>query len=265
VAIHYKADLQWMVFAMAGVPLLATLLNGVVLFGIRRPWLWPRAKAVSFPVARYILRTGFLFLVLQLAVALGYQSDNLVISHFLGADYVPQYSVPTRLFTIVPMLLSFVLSPLWPAYGEAIARRDTFWIKRTFMRSVKLAFAVNCVPAVLLVLFGRSIIHLWVGAEVYPSFALLLGLGIWAILNSLSAPIAMLLNGTNAVGVQVVCASLMAVSNIVLSIVLVQKIGVAGPIYGTIITWTLINLIPLLIYIPRMFNSWQTSWESITT
>jgi len=72
---------------------------------------------------------------------------------------------------------------------------------------------------------------------------------------------AMLLNGMNAIGIQVVCASMMAVSNILLSIFLVQKIGVAGPIYGTVIAWTLFNLIPLLIYIPRMFATLQSSLD----
>jgi len=262
-AIHFKASLQWMVFAMAGVPLLATVLNGVVLFGFKRPWLLPKAKAVSLHFAQRVLRTGFLFLILQVAMALGYQSDNLVISHFLGARYVPQYTIPMRLFMIVPLLLNFVLSPLWPAYGEAIARHDTYWIRKTFIRSIRLALAVNLGPAILLVIFAPSIIHLWVGPEVTPPFVLLLGLGIWAILNGLGAPIAMLLNGTNVLGIQVVCASLMGLSNIVLSVILVQKIGIAGPIYGTLITWTLINLIPLLIYIPRMFASWRSPLEAI--
>jgi O-antigen/teichoic acid export membrane protein len=254
-----------MVFAMAGVPLIATVLNGVVLFKYRRPWLWPRMKAVSLPVAQRVLKTGVLFLVLQIAAALGYQSDTLVISHFLGAGYVPQYSIPMKLFTIIPILLSFVLSPLWPAYGEAIERHDIDWIRKTFARSIKLALTVNVMPAILLVIFAPFIIKFWVGPEVSPPFILLLGLGVWAILNSLGGPIAMLLNGANAIAIQVVCALLMGLSNIVFSIILVQKIGVAGPIYSTLITWTLINLIPLLVYIPRMFSSWQSQIDLVTS
>jgi O-antigen/teichoic acid export membrane protein len=121
-----------------------------------------------------------------------------------------------------------------------------------------LALSLNIAAAILLVFFGPSIIHLWVGPNINPPLVLLLGLGFWTALNGLGGPIAMLLNGTNTIGIQVICASLMAVSNILLSIFLVQKIGVAGPIYGTVIAWTIFNLIPLLIYIPRMFASWQT-------
>ena len=261
-AIHLKADLPWMVFAMAGVPVLATGINGVFLFSFRRPWLFPDIKGVSIIAAQRVLKTGFLFFILQIAGALGYQTDNLVISHFLGASYVPQYAIPMRLFMIFPLILSFVLSPLWPAYGEAISRQDVSWIRKTFIRSVKLALAVNVVPALLLIIIAPFIIHIWTGTMIAPPFILLLGLGLWAILNSLGGPIAMLLNGTNVIGIQVVCASMMAVSNILLSIFLVQKIGVAGPIYGTLISWTVFNLIPLLIYIPRMFASMSSSFDN---
>jgi O-antigen/teichoic acid export membrane protein len=120
---------------------------------------------------------------------------------------------------------------------------------------------VNVVPALLLIIFAPFIIHFWTGTSITPPFVLLLGLGVWTILNSLGGPMAMLLNGMNAIGIQVVCASMMAVSNILLSIFLVQKIGVAGPIYGTVIAWTLFNLIPLLIYIPRMFATLQSSLD----
>ncbi len=256
-AIQFKADLPWMVFAMAGVPVFATVINGVILFGVQRPWALPKFKNVSLFAAQRVLKTSFLFLILQIAVALGYQSDNFVISHFLGASYVPQYQVPMKLFMLVPLMVGFVLTPLWPAYGEAIARHDVAWIRRAYSVSMKLALSLNVIAAILLVFFGPALIHIWVGSNINPPLILLLGLGLWTALNGLGGPIAMLLNGTNAIGIQVICASVMAVSNILLSIFLVGKIGVAGPIYGTVITWTAFNLIPYMIYIPRMFSSWQ--------
>ncbi len=246
-----------MVLAMAGAPIVATGINAVVLFGIRRPWLLPRMNIVSNSTLQKVLKTGFLFLVLQIAGAVGYQSDNFVISHFLGASYVPQYAVSMKLFMLVPLLIGFVLSPLWPAYGEAIARHDVPWIRKTFPASLKLALSLNLTAAMLLLFFGSTIIHLWVGSSVNPPFILLLGLALWTALNGLGGPIAMLLNGTNTIGIQVICASSMAISNIAVSIFLVGRIGVAGPIYGTVITWTVFNLIPYLIYIPRMFSSWR--------
>ncbi len=69
---------------------------------------------------------------------------------------------------------------------------------------------------------------------------------------SLSQPLAMLLNAANVVRFQVVIAVLMCVTNLVLSIVLVETVGVAGPALGTAIAQTVCVLIPSAVYIRRL-------------
>ncbi len=261
--IYLKGSLPWIVFAMTGIPIVSTLINGVVLFAGRRRWLLPSWHSVSGFAVRRILKLGFLFFVLQIAVALAYQSDNLIISHFLGASYVPQYAIPMKLFMLFPLLSGFILTPLWPAYGEAVARHDVDWIRRTFSRSIKWALAINTPAALVLVLFFPVIVRLWIGSDLRTPFLVLLGMGVWTVLNGLGTPIAMLLNGTNTIRLQVQWALIMAVSNILLSIFLVQRIGIAGPIYGTVIAWTLFNLVPYVTHIPRMFASWELTSQGL--
>ncbi len=244
-------DLPWVVLALVGAPVVASLLNGIVLFTRRYPWLRPSPSAVSVRAARVVLRTGLLFVTLQLAVAVAYESDNLVIAQILGADQVTQYAIPFRLFTFGGVLLSFVLLPLWPAYGEAIIRNDHAWVRTTLSRSIRFALLINVPLSIVLLLAGRPIIHAWVGGGVTPSFALLAGLALWLILNSISGPLAMFLNGANVIRFQVVCALLMATANLGLSVGLAYAVGLPGPIFGTVIAQVLFILIPSLVYVPR--------------
>lgn len=257
VAIMLQADLPWLVLAMAGSPVLITAINGIMLFGRRNPWLRPHWRAVRRVSAWRVLKTGLLFFVLQIAVAVGFQSDNIVIARYLGADLVPQYAVPMRLFMIVPSLVGYILTPLWPAYREAIARQDVSWVKKTFRRSVLMSVIFNLVPTIFLITFGNVVLNLWVGPEITTTLFLRIGLGLWAILYSMSNSIAMVLNGANVIGFQVVCAGLMSISNILLSIVLVQVIGVSGPVYGSLVAQMLFALIPFILYAPRLFTKWQ--------
>ena len=257
IAIWLKAGLPWLVLAMAGVPVLATAINGLFLFLIKRPWLLPSWRSVTLHASRRIFKTGLLFLALQLAVAVGYQSDNLLISHYLGANVVPQYSIPMKLFTQVPMLLGFVIGPLWQAFGEAITRRDLEWVRKTFIRSIILSLLANVPTAIILLFSANSIIHLWVGPGINASLPFLFGLAAWNILNSISAPFAMLMNGANIIGIQVICALSMAVTNLGISIFLVQKIGIPGPIFGTVISWIILIMVPYLFYIRHMFGTWD--------
>ena len=83
---------------------------------------------------------------------------------------------------------------------------------------------------------------------------LLVGLGTWTIMNTLNGPFAMLLNGANVVGFQAACSTLMAIANVAISIYLVQRIGVSGAVYGSVISQFFLVLIPQLWYVPRLLR-----------
>ena len=145
---------------------------------------------------------GRLFFTLQLGGVIAYQSDNYVINQVLGPEQVTQYAVPFYLFNLAPLLLNLALAPLWPAYAEAAARGDADWVRRTLSRSIKLALLVTGLPALILVLFGAPITHLWVGDKVVPTIQLLLALGLLSVIVAVSNALAMFMNGLNFLGLQ---------------------------------------------------------------
>lgn len=242
--IRFHVGLPFLVLAVAGAPVLAGLLNTVTVFGFQRPWLKPRLDYISRDAASRLLHLGFLFFIMQIAGAVGYQTDNLIIAQVLGAAAVAQYAVPFRLFAVIPAILSMLIAPLWPAYAEASSRGDVDWIKATLKRSMLLGLAVVIPANLLLVGLARPIIRLWVGSQIVPSFLLLTGLATWSILSGVSGPLAMFLNGIGFIRVQAICSVLMAVSNIGLSIYLTRRIGISGVIYGSISSTVLFTLIP---------------------
>jgi len=254
VALMSGAGLPVLVLAIGGGPLVAATLNGGILFVRQRPWLRPTLARVKRQRARILLGTGTLFVVLQLSLVVGYQSDNLVIAQILGGQVVPEYAVPMKLFMIAPTLLSFALAPLWPAYGEALARHDGSWVARTLRRSILLAFAINVPVAVLLLVLGPAILSWWVGDSISPSLILLLWLAAWAILNGLNGPLSMLLVGSNAIRFAAATSVFMAVANIAISIVLVGRLGVVGAIIGSVTAQVLFILIPWGVYARRLLS-----------
>jgi len=257
--VQRRASLPWMVLSLAGGPMLAALLNSAWVFKLKRRWLAPRLSLVDGDTAQRLLRTGSLFLVLQLSAAVAYQTDSLIVAQVLGAKRVPEYAVPMTLFQVSPFLLSLVLTPLWPAYAESLASGDVGWIRKSFRRSLILALSVNVPAAILLTLGGRSIIRLWVGSAIGPSSLLLFSLGAWTIVNSFNGPLAMLLNGIQALRFQVVCALTMAVANLGLSIVLTHRVGVAGVVLGTVVSQVLFILLPSFIFVPRVLARMRPS------
>jgi hypothetical protein len=107
----------------------------------------------------------------------------------------------------------------------------------------------------VLVVFGRPLIELWVGDDVVPTTGLLVALGLWVVVYSVSVAIAMFLNGANVIGFQAGLAVAMTVTNLALSIGLTHAIGVSGPAWGSTIAVAACVLLPSAWYLRRMLRT----------
>lgn len=250
-AIRLQAGLPFLVLAFAGSPLIASLLNSLFYFTWQYPGYAPSWQMVSRRMMKYVANIGILFLILQIGGAIAYSSDNIIIAQMMGADVVAVYAVPQRMFGAIPMLLTMVMAPLWPAYGEAIARGDQAWVKATFGRSLRWSIMFAAAISLCLVVFGKWILHLWVGDVVAPSFALLLAMGVWQVMLASGTTIAMYLNGANVVRVQVIVAVIGASLAIALKIAFAAYAGLPGIPWGTTLA-NLLSGIPLYLYIGRV-------------
>lgn len=253
-AIATEQGLPVLVVAMAGPPLLASAANGLLLFGRDAPELRPSLALSDRRAGLMLLRAGFLFFVLQIAMAVAFASDALVATQVVGPEAAAQYGVTYRLFMIPMALVSIGLTPLWPAYGEAITRGDVGWARTTLQRSLRAGLVVAVPTAGILVAFGLPIIAVWAGPTAMPPFMLLVGFGIWVVLSTIGMCVAMLLNGAHEIRAQAVSAAVMAVANLVLSIWLTDRMGVAGVIWGTVLAYGAFTLAPMAIYVPRVLR-----------
>lgn len=253
-AVYLEAGLPWLVTAMLGGPMLATLCNSIQFFVFAQPDLAPSARLASRAVVRRIARIGLLFLALQMIVSIAYASDNIVIAQILGASAVTEYAVPEKMFSLIGVLLGMVLGPLWPAYGEAIARGDSSWVRQTLRRSLTSAIVIASLLASLLVLFGDRLISLWVGHAVDPPLALLVVLGVWKIMEAAGNALAVFLNGANILRLQAILAAAMAAAAITLKLVLVQRIGIPGAVLATILSYAVFVLVPWMFLMPNVMR-----------
>lgn len=247
-----RAGLAWLVFASVFPSIIATLVNGWILFR-EYPWLLPSWEAYRADSARKIFKLGMMFFVLQCAVALAFTSDNIVIAQILGAAAVAVYAVPQKLFGFVTTVVSMGISPLWPAYGEAIARGDVAWVRRIFFGSLWLTLGTTVPICTLLVFAGPWMLRVAVGKSLHAPMSLLVVLAVWAVVNAVSVVISMLLNGAGVLKPQTVVAVIASMSNLALSIFLTRRLGVMGVCLGSIITQLLISFPAYSILIPRLF------------
>jgi O-antigen/teichoic acid export membrane protein len=249
--IQLKGGLIALVGAISGTVLLVNVISAVWVFGWSKPWLFPTLKRVSWNAIRRLTSLGSMFFVIQMAALVLFQTDNLIIAHYLGSGAVTPYSVAWRLFTYTTLFQLLAIPSFWPAYAEAFSRGDRAWVRRSFRLNFRITVASTAALALPLVLFGRWLIDKWAGKAAVPSSALLVLMGIWSVICSATCSQSCLLGASGRVRGQMVYSGIAAAANIVASIWLVQRIGATGAILGTIIAYTVCILVPQWVEVQR--------------
>lgn len=262
--IWLRVSLPILVVAIAGGPLVATSLNALHFLGFHRKDLRPSLGLVSRDVIVKIAKLGGLFFVLQLSVAVAFSADNFVIARTLGAVHVPEYSIPQRLFGLISMIVAMLVSPLWPAYGEALSRGDMGWVHKTVRKSFLTVFLGTLVLAGLLLLLAPWIIRLWVGTRIHPSFMLLLGLAVWTVMDCCGTTLSMLLNGASIIRFQIILAALFSVSCLTAKVLCTRYYGIGAVPWATVLTYGIIVVISYSIYLPRMLRHPPTMPQQVS-
>ena len=237
----------------------ASLVNLILVVTWHKPWLLPRSALIDGQTSKDLFSSGSSFFLIQVAAVVVFSSDNVVVSHYLGAAEVTPYSVTWRLVGLAAVLQSLIFPALWPAYAEAYARRDYSWIQRTFSLTMKGTVALNLCCAAFLIVFGRTLIRMWAGPAAVPTLSLLLVMGVWALISGFMSVESCLLAALNRTREQALLSVVASVVNIALSIALVQHIGSVGVIGGTILSYVFVLVIPQSLLVGRIFRELETA------
>jgi O-antigen/teichoic acid export membrane protein len=253
ISVNFKLSLPWLVLLFSSGQLLATLFNGYLLFYKNKKYLIPRYKNFDILVGKKIIRRGIVFFILGLFTLIGNSSDNLVIAKLLGFSSIASYEVVKKMF-LFSTLSQLLIQPLWPAFAEAIASGDLKWAKNTLNKallSTMLSCAIFTLP---LLLFGKTIIHAWVGDKVRVDFMLLLGYYLFGIFSNYGGVMSTLLNSGPLLNKQIPIIIFSSITSVLFKFLLIPTMGVSGAIWGTLIAYLLFYTVPTYLISKRFFN-----------
>ena len=250
----YRLDLLWFLIAFAIGPLLAHSFATALLWGCEPQIFRGGAWSVAWKDVYEILRVGILFWGIQLSMSLAFEIDALMVSHFVGLKGVAELGVVNQMFLVALTLTGLLAAPLWPAFRDAVIRKDRGWIDRTLSRSIQISFGISLSVTIPILLFGGWVGEWMAAKQFVPTFSVLFAVFVWTNVQAVNGVLAMLLNGLQVIRLQLALSFLMTVVNLVLSLVLVQWIGVSGVIWGSIIANICCMLIPYWLLLPRIID-----------
>ena len=242
--VRARAGLVALTVASSAALVGANLLCLVWIWCFRKPWLLPRPGHIQRIAAGRMMRSGSEFFIMQVSSLAAFNSDNLVLMHYLGPAQVASYSFAWRLTGFATIAQSMLAPALWPAFSEAFARGDMDWVRRTFWRMLGITMGTALIFALVFAFAGRWLIRVWAGEAAVPSEALLLLMCAWILISIFMGNTANILMAKGETRMQAWCALGGAAANLGLSIFWVQRIGAPGVILATIVSFLVVGVVP---------------------
>ena len=249
------------VVALGVVSLAVAVLTLLVALAVvaRDPGVRLRPGLVSRASVRRLSGQGAPMLGLRVLGVIYSQMDRAIIGVALGTAAVARYEIAYKLHATAALTLGVAPSAVMPATAYLGSAGQPERLRRLFLRGTKYAVAGGLPIAVGAMLFAGPLIRTWVGAEytdiadearvflAYPALAIFLVIG-QTMLTGLGRMRDMLLYHVVAVAL-----------NLVLSLVLVDRLGIGGVIWGTLAAY-LVLWVPFHILFFREFGVSTGEW-----
>lgn len=190
----------------------------------------------------------------SLAVFLISYGDNFIIKVYLTDNEIGVYNAAYKIFNALFLasntIATYYISPLC----KALTKEDSFTIKNIFFKERIVIFLACIILHILLYILTPQLFHLFY-AEKYdssiPFFRLLLFASLiryWVVFEML------FLNSIGKIRIQQLLNVISAVLKIILSLVLIQILGLIGVVWGTVIASALTALISILLTEKKILN-----------
>ena len=188
--------------------------------------------------------TGFsiYILVIDLANKLNYSTDTIVIGAFMGTAAVAVWAVAQRLIEIVQRITDQLNSVLFPVVVDTSTVERVDKLQKILIQGSRLSLAMVVPLATVLGLTARPLVMAWVGPNFAGSINVIYILSIVVAFRVGNATSTVILKGSGLHKVLAISNLSMALSNLVLSVLLVRWYGLIGVAIGTLIPMVVFSM-----------------------
>ena len=254
--LHWGGSVSELVLATIGVQVLVNILNSIIWLqrhGMSYSHNWIRS--LDLQTAKSLLKASSMFFLLQLAAALAFQSDVIVITQTLGQSAYGDFAVVQKLFLFISMLMSAAMLGLWPAFGDALASNQKAWAMVALKRGMIAAAVITLLGVSALSAGMPWILKYWMNSAVQPMWGLIFVLAVWTVIDSVANVAAAFMNGANILRPQLVIAVSMGSAAFGAKWLLTPSLGPTGAVLATILTYCLISVPGQVYLLRKAFNT----------
>ncbi|MBF9253260.1 oligosaccharide flippase family protein [Pontibacter sp. 172403-2] len=236
-------SLTVLVLTLTLVPIITLIIASAIFYNTKLKFIAPKFSLFDFSYAKNIFSVGTSFFIIQIGSIILLQTDNIIISKFIGPSSVTEFNVSFKLFSVIMMLFSIIMTPYWSAFTDANAKKDYSWMKANMKRIRRIWLLISVLVVPTLLVCSDLIFKFWIGNSIQISKSLSMWLALYVIgyiclnLNSY------FLNGVGKIKIQLYLYIIVCFLNIPLSCILAKEVGINGVVISNIIMLLIMNII----------------------
>jgi len=198
--------------------------------------------------ARLLLKYGFISFLISAAWLFISNTDNVLIGYFINTGAVTKYAIAAGFIVYLRALIHAVSFPLRPIISHYESVDKIGNIRFIYTRGTKYFYFLTFVIAGITLIYGDSLIRLWMGPGYEQSAFILKILIVPAAVFLPQAIAASVMYGIDRHRYLLYVIIAEGLINLVLSILLVDRYGLAGIAYGTAVPQIIMYLfaVPLI-------------------
>lgn len=210
------------------------------------PALRIRPSAFSRGLVRDVTTFSVYLFVIDIAVQIGFNLDNVVVGAALGTSAVAVYAVTLRLADYQRQLCNQFNGFLFPIVVRLRASGSQEALRATLIEGTRIALVLVTGVTICVIGFGRSLLVRWMGPGFESGAVPLYVLALTGVVLVGQGPLGNILLGTGRHRLVAFVSLGEALANLALSVVLVRRFGMLGVAIGTAVPIAVANLFILL-------------------
>lgn len=239
------------------IPVLVLFCGSIGLFRTKLKDIAPSFKLVDFRTVGGILSLGMKFFVLQMITIVLFQANTIIIAKVVGPEAVVEYNLAFKYISLLTMIFTIIITPVWSATTDAYIRKDFTWIKKTISFSQRVCL-ISILLGILMLFVSKFIYGIWLGKDAidisYSTTGLIL---LYISFEMLYKVYGTIINGIGKVFAQMILTGIIAVIYIPLALLLGRLWGLSGVLIANVIVFAL-NYIWAKLQCNRLINQTAT-------
>lgn len=239
---YTKSSLLLLVAVNSTIPVVMLILASFWYYKRELKDFSPSFAFVKFKYARELLGVGGAFFFIQMGALILLQTDNIVITQLFGPKQVTVFNIAYKLFSLISVSFTIMLTPLWSAFTDAYTLGELDWIKSIISNMKKLWFYL-CIACAVLFASSQILYRVWLHGTVQVPVILSFAMSLYVLGFAWVMLYAYLLNGIGKIRLQVYIYRVCIFVNIPMAIAFGKMFGVAGITFSNFLIFVVMGFL----------------------